>query len=166
MEARCVNCEALTQKVRELEAALERQWDERTHDENVARAQTKRAEAAEAKVQELEAERMVDQQRRENAAFVQALEEGPAWQPIATAPKDGTLILIYGMNRKEREIRFIDTAVYDEGRSTYDGLGLWFCGTSSHPATHWMPLPAPPGDPSEGRATTNEDQARVDVHEV
>lgn len=65
------------------------------------------------------------------------------WQPIETAPKDGTLILIYAMSRNERECRFIDTAFFTDEK-TWDGLDMWFCGTSSHPATHWMPLPEPP----------------------
>lgn len=62
------------------------------------------------------------------------------WQPIETAPKDGTWILGYesriGMNTKyvpHEVIRWI--AFSEKWRNSADQL--------SEP-THWMPLPAPP----------------------
>lgn len=56
------------------------------------------------------------------------------WQPIETAPKDGTNILApigYG---------FLDVIYWDNNnwRETSDGKGL-----RNHP-THWMSLPNPP----------------------
>lgn len=73
------------------------------------------------------------------------------WQPIETAPRDGTVILVYRpLGRKN---------------STYGGrVGIDAFGTvSSYPQewsqslrfakpTHWMPLPEPPRH-EEGRET-------------
>jgi len=81
------------------------------------------------------------------------------WQPIDSAPKDGTRVL---------------TFAHEYGHDVW-GLGYWFIGTDgskgwiahsfwSHPGyasgsfepTHWMPLPAPPGAalPSEKQGET------------
>jgi hypothetical protein len=65
------------------------------------------------------------------------------WQPIATAPKDGTPVLVWGtvnnmLNANNRAL----AARYDRG--------WWLDGgnaTVTH-ATHWMPLPKPPHAPS------------------
>ena len=69
------------------------------------------------------------------------------WQPIETAPKDGTNILIYGnwttdmkgaMN-EEKEI-LIAHWVYDEW--FVEGSEMYAPTVTN--ATHWMPLPEPP----------------------
>lgn len=57
------------------------------------------------------------------------------WQPIETAKKDGTLVLLY-----------------EHGRIAEPADGHWYetrqawsiDGWDAHP-THWMPLPEPPG---------------------
>jgi hypothetical protein len=54
------------------------------------------------------------------------------WQPIETAPKDGTVILAW---RKHATIPMIVRFYYGEWDS--DGVHV------SH-LTHWMPLPEPP----------------------
>ena len=59
------------------------------------------------------------------------------WQPIATAPKDGTLVLVY----------------YREGgmavrRILSSGACVDVLRNRSGYPTHWMPLPDPP---QEGR---------------
>lgn len=68
------------------------------------------------------------------------------WQPIETAPKDGTKILVGRFTGKEGHLH--------EGRIAVDwyrsaGIGAGFTGfgkfNNRHwPATHWQPLPAPP----------------------
>ncbi len=53
------------------------------------------------------------------------------WQPIETAPRDGTYILV-----------FVD--VWHDVASWEAGLWLNTYGDHSMNPTHWMPLPAPP----------------------
>ena len=53
------------------------------------------------------------------------------WQPIETAPRDGTRVLVY-----ER-----DAALGAISLNWVDQDGWWL----GHP-THWMPLPTPPED--------------------
>jgi hypothetical protein len=74
------------------------------------------------------------------------------WQPIDTAPKDGTWILLFGKGTDdEHETRQIAVAQYTDylnGRKTkwhwqfawYDG---GYYGVFEGP-THWMPLPKLP----------------------
>lgn len=64
------------------------------------------------------------------------------WQPIETAPTDGTVFLGYRLGQVGEAYT----------RVSGDGREIWsFCGTSGavkfHPylkPTHWMPLPKPP----------------------
>jgi hypothetical protein len=55
----------------------------------------------------------------------------PGWQPIETAPKDGTLVLLYLPDGLMACRRWQDNH---------------WRGWDSEDATHWMPLPAAPGD--------------------
>lgn len=66
------------------------------------------------------------------------------WQPIETAPLDGTAVLVG---------RFVDSdgQAHCNGRIAVD----WYRGPDVQwgmfnkrywPATHWMPLPAPPSN--------------------
>jgi hypothetical protein len=58
------------------------------------------------------------------------------WQPIETAPKDGTHILVqtpFGMTTAYSTGYFIWTGVFS---ADYDNPGI--------EPTHWMPLPEPP----------------------
>ena len=86
------------------------------------------------------------------------------WQPIETAPKDGTRILAYGLQTwdgsRERGYggRMVQQVVYwrasmytdENGVNWMDGDYQWwevdtvsmYCETLE--ATHWMPLPAHP----------------------
>jgi Protein of unknown function (DUF551). len=72
------------------------------------------------------------------------------WRPIATAPRDGTRVLVYFKGKGVREVhwtsRWSDNPVED---------GLWHVDDDKHGPyplrgycdgddTHWMPLPAPP----------------------
>lgn len=80
------------------------------------------------------------------------------WQPIETAPKDGTTVLLYGLIYQEHKSmavgKWIDES-YDElveverkgnrvisewvkqDRGHWDAAGMY-------DPTHWMPPPAPP----------------------
>lgn len=67
------------------------------------------------------------------------------WQPIETAPRDGTRILIYSERRGVREARFHGGDV-DHGFCFYDSIVGGGPLTVFYDVTHWMPLPPPPGD--------------------
>ena len=67
------------------------------------------------------------------------------WQPIETAPKDGTVVLVWYNNGIKdhsplsshvRKAAWIDDAEFWQ----IDGVG----GNIEHIPTHWMPLPNPP----------------------
>ena len=64
------------------------------------------------------------------------------WQPIETAPKDGTEILVWN------EVSGPYRTAYQDRINEYEGrwpmgfcgrIGVWFPSP-----THWMPLPKPP----------------------
>jgi len=89
-------------------------------------------------------------QARRALALLPQSPEGMGWQPIETAPKDGTPILILDMNGESIEItewcthkwtdyEHVEGELYRkvETESTY-----W--NGNGHRATHWMPLPPPP----------------------
>jgi hypothetical protein len=62
------------------------------------------------------------------------------WQPIETAPRDGTLILVAWQNpNKTWDMNCMFW--FEE-----DGKGEWFDYTADYicTPTHWMPLPKPP----------------------
>lgn len=61
------------------------------------------------------------------------------WRPIETAPKDGTEILIWDNAN-------VSAVSYSEYVGWTDNLGDFGTQYNSYPlATHWMPLPSPPG---------------------
>jgi hypothetical protein len=79
----------------------------------------------------------------------------PEWQPINSAPKDGTEILLFCSQRKIcyghcEEAKFTEVGTYV---SYSDGSGSWEgvdtsggeYGNTLVP-THWMPLPPPPSE--------------------
>lgn len=75
------------------------------------------------------------------ACRAEALEEAAQWQPIETAPNDGTEFLAYRRGK-------VATAY----RVPRDDCEMWVFGGSSAAVehfpsikpTHWMPLPQPP----------------------
>lgn len=75
---------------------------------------------------------------------------GPQWQPIESAPKDGTVIDLWcrapGLSAGPARV---PDCWYSDGRWwRYDNEhGDDQCRSRVHNATHWMPLPAPPAPP-------------------
>jgi hypothetical protein len=64
----------------------------------------------------------------------------PKWQPISTAPKDGTRILIFEADD--------DTGTVRVSRWRNDTIPPGWAG-SGHPS-HWLPLPLPPNGGRRG----------------
>lgn len=58
------------------------------------------------------------------------------WQPIETAPKDGTRILVFRENEDGHEQKRIGV--------DYFKRGVWWLSRTQMRPTHWMPLPEPP----------------------
>lgn len=73
------------------------------------------------------------------AASPAPTKQATEWQPIETAPKDGTRILAVCMKTAERTIRRMGHMAVTEWDDTWGEFNH-----ISWPATHWMPLPAPP----------------------
>jgi hypothetical protein len=61
------------------------------------------------------------------------------WLPIATAPKDGSPVLLFGRSDsgQRRAVGHYDA------KPRPGGYGPWHWGITFQP-THWMPLPQPP----------------------
>jgi len=58
------------------------------------------------------------------------------WQPISTAPMDGTRIIVYDKG----------SWIYDIDIVSVDMQDFKSGGTGFYRATKWMPLPPPPSD--------------------
>lgn len=81
------------------------------------------------------------------------------WQPIETAPRDGSPILIFDPTQapsSSTESQSGKVVTYDDPRyaigywRVWKTSGEWMWGNrnSSYVSpTHWMPLPAPPPEP-------------------
>lgn len=68
------------------------------------------------------------------------------WQPIETAPKDGTVVMLYWPTisiNAYPAVGFNHDDDYGWAWSQWMDYGEIF-------PTHWMPLPAPPGKENEG----------------
>jgi len=61
------------------------------------------------------------------------------WQPIDSAPKDGTDVLIYHQSRTSDSIIVIAQWT-DDGMDSYH----WCDAVAIYEPTHWQPLPDPP----------------------
>ncbi len=66
------------------------------------------------------------------------------WQPIETAPKDGTHVLLYRSGEYASLHEGYWKLSHFGGSHAWGGAGWTFAGFDQ--PTHWMPLPAPPGD--------------------
>lgn len=68
-----------------------------------------------------------------------------AWQPIETAPRDGTWFLGYSYRRDVQDT--IEVWHWDADSDRDGGGGFWINAYDSNIdeyPTHWTPLPAPP----------------------
>ena len=67
------------------------------------------------------------------------------WQPIETAPKDGRLILAYGLWEGEvNGVGEMQIAVVKANNVYYPIVGADVYAAWLSEPTHWMPLPEPP----------------------
>ena len=73
------------------------------------------------------------------------------WQPIETAPKDGSKILLFIPSNVSRW--HVSAGYWRDDAHARKASPFWCAETShlmgitwmrSHQPTHWMPLPAPP----------------------
>jgi hypothetical protein len=64
------------------------------------------------------------------------------WQPIETAPKDGSEFIGYHPNPNPHRGRIL-TMAYDRNRSLFAASVPSFIVFEP---SHWMPLPKPPGE--------------------
>ena len=79
-----------------------------------------------------------------------------AWQPIKTAPRDGTPILCFTPDYQSEfsDQSGIDVLWFDGGAWLYNAVPVTF------QPTHWMPLPASPNFSSSGYYT----RAQLEAH--
>ncbi len=69
------------------------------------------------------------------------------WQPIETAPKDGTpVLLLYDQEAIQGHWSETDTHGGEWKPIWLSVHGCGCCGSDDKPPTHWMPLPEPPDE--------------------
>ncbi len=88
--------------------------------------------------------------------------EGPpgGWQPIATAPKDGTEVLVWCPVEHD-----VALTGYHHVAGFQASDGYWYvCDGSLVQPTHWRPLPSPPGaeGPPQDEAVKNDEDLKSD----
>ena len=76
------------------------------------------------------------------------------WQPIETAPRDGTSVLLWGLvageiSGPDKETGFAGEGEWAEGTHYKPDEDWWLlsggdCYSTWCKPTHWMPLPEPP----------------------
>lgn len=66
------------------------------------------------------------------------------WQPIETAPRDGTYLCLYAPTRKEPFQCGCWIWETDDNDDPSDGTWWLGDGREDDQPTHWMPLPPPP----------------------
>lgn len=89
--------------------------------------------------------RDVEEMAHEFAAHRIEAEQQTQWQPIETAPKDGTPFVagrFTGEGKNHDGRQQVDRWHSRSRGDSYDGLGKF--NTQFWPATHWQPLPPAP----------------------
>ena len=68
------------------------------------------------------------------------------WQPIETAPKDGTELLLYCGDRWGGIIvgHYGDLLLLNDATDEWETETCWQSGLDKCRVTHWIPLPKPP----------------------
>lgn len=67
------------------------------------------------------------------------------WQPIETAPQDGTRVLVGSFGRTTKPgLMAVDWYRTDARPSKHGYIGWGLFNKEFFPATHWQPLPEPP----------------------
>ena len=70
------------------------------------------------------------------------------WQPIETAPKDGTRVLVFGFGDDFEVVRWTPDAGLIAPGLPFNRTGAWKTSQDGwllpNEVTHWMPLPPPP----------------------
>lgn len=77
------------------------------------------------------------EQLRAELAAAREREARMQWQPIETAPRDGSSVLLLGRGGRHAD-------GFWEAKA-YAGNGCWVWPYVKCEPLHWMPLPAPPG---------------------
>lgn len=75
------------------------------------------------------------------------VDDNSGWQPIETAPKDGTRILIYNkgnMNDEPPIASFVRVDWYRTDKKLSGFIGFGLENKKYFPHSHWKPLPEPP----------------------
>ena len=70
------------------------------------------------------------------------------WQPISTAPRDGTSILIFEAHVGTAGILQVSRGIVRVSRWRDDTIPSGWTGAEKAP-THWLPLPLPPKTPAD-----------------
>lgn len=65
------------------------------------------------------------------------------WQPIETAPKDGTYMVLL----LPSGFRYVIGRWFAFGQEIHGSTGFWEAHATTITPTHWIPLPAAPGEP-------------------
>lgn len=84
------------------------------------------------------------------------MSDWPEWQPIETAPKDGSWYVICRVGEAGFEVGRYSPLMVDKYEEVEGGLyrrvplkAYDFEGFNNHHrATHWLPLPSPPKEPN------------------
>ncbi len=92
---------------------------------------------------------LADEVRSAEALRAALAEQAPQWQPIETAPKDGTYVLVVPPTHSSVSCsvaRFDNDRYSRKPRPFWNRSDGWGRVSVSRdtPPTHWMPLPKPP----------------------